>query len=390
MPLSQPAWTWIKLKTRNQKKRKPEVNNPGTTTKKTALHDWHKNAGARIIEFAGFEMPVWYTSLNEEHRLVRTSAGAFDLSHMGEFFFRGPEALDRIQWLTSNNAAKLRVGQAQYTLVTNERGGIRDDVIVYHTDEDEYMMVANAANVDKIKDHIIEQFSADVFEDRSDDITLVALQGPKAAEILGKLIPEDLSEYKPFSVIRTKFNNNIPLTIARTGYTGEDGFELFVENKHAYSLWEAVLGTGGDDVGPVGLGARDTLRLEVCYSLYGNEIGEDSNPFAARVGWVVKFKKPDYLGMEALKAMKKDPMKEKLVGFEVGPGPVPRHGMKVLHGGNEVGIVTSGCLSPMSEERIALAFVPTELSEIGTEFEIEQRGRLSSATIVELPFYNRP
>ncbi len=342
-----------------------------------------------MIEFAGFVMPVWYTSINEEHRKVRTSAGAFDLSHMGEFFFKGPEALDRIQYLTSNNAARVKVGQAQYTLITNERGGIRDDVIVYHVSEDNWMMVVNAANVRKIKAHIAEVFSSDVFEDRSDDTTLVALQGPKAAEILGKLIPEDPAEIKPFSVWKTKVGD-LPLTIARTGYTGEDGFELFTENEYALALWDAVLETGGDDVAPVGLGARDTLRLEVCYSLYGNEIGEDSNPFAAKLGWVVKLKKGDFLGREALQELKAAPMTEKLVGLEVGPGPVPRHGLKVLKDGNEVGVITSGCLSPMSGERIALAYVPVELTETGTKLQVEQRGRISEAVVAEIPFYKRP
>ncbi len=364
------------------------MDSQGTSPKKTALYNWHNEAGARIIEFAGFLMPVWYTSLNEEHRKVRTSAGAFDLSHMGEFFFRGPEALDRIQWLTSNNAAKLDVGRAQYTLVTNERGGIRDDVIVYHVGEEEYMMVVNAANVDKIHQHVIEQFSADAFEDRSDEITLVALQGRKAAEILSKLIPDDLSGYKPFSVIRTKLGD-VPLIVARTGYTGEDGFELFVENADAYALWEAVLEAGGDDVAPVGLGARDTLRLEVCYSLYGNEIGEDSNPFAANLGWVVKLKKGDYLGREAIEKMKKTPLKERITGLVLDPGPVPRHGMSVYHDGKEVGHVTSGCLSPMDGRRIALAYMPVELGEIGTRVEVGTAGRRSGATVVEMPFYKR-
>ena len=365
------------------------MDNPVTSSKRTALFDWHRKAGARIIEFAGFEMPVWYSSINDEHRKVRTSAGAFDLSHMGEFFFYGPEALDRIQYLTSNNASKLAVGQAQYTLVTNENGGIRDDVIVYHVGDDEWMMVVNAANVAKIKAHIGQVFSPDVFEDRSDDITLVALQGPKAAEILGKIIPDDLSVRLPFSVWRTKAED-IPLLIARTGYTGEDGFELFVENPYAMKLWETVLKTGGNDVAPIGLGARDTLRLEVCYSLYGNEIGEDSNPFAARLGWVIKLKKGDFLGRDVLVKMKDTPFVKELVGFEVGPGPVPRHGLKVLMGGREVGQVTSGCLSPMNGKRIALAYVPSELAKIGTEFQIEQMGRISKAVVTEIPFYKRP
>lgn len=357
--------------------------------KRTALYNWHNEAGARIIEFAGFEMPVWYTSVMEEHRKVRESAGAFDLSHMGEFFFTGPEALDRIQWLTSNNASKLKTGRAQYTLVTNERGGIRDDVIVYHVGDDKWMMVANAANVDKIREHITEQFSADVFEDRSDEITLVALQGRKAPDILGKLIPEDLSKYKPFSVIVTKMGD-VPLTVARTGYTGEDGFELFVENEHALKLWESVLDAGGDDVAPIGLGARDTLRLEVCFSLYGNEIDEDSNPYAANLGWVVKLKKGDFLGRDAIVAMKEAPLTEKLAGLEVEPGPVPRHGMNVFSDGKEVGRVTSGCLSPMDGRRIALAYMPVELTEIGTEVEVGTESRKSGAKVVETPFYKRP
>jgi len=365
------------------------VDNPVMSSKRTALFNWHVEAGARIIEFAGFQMPVWYTSINEEHRKVRLSAGAFDLSHMGEFFFRGPKALDHIQWLTSNNAAKLQVGEAQYTLVTNRKGGIRDDVIVYHVGEDEWMMVVNAANVDKIRDHVIDQFSTDAFEDRSDEITLVALQGPKAAHILSKLISTDLSSYRPFSLFRTKLGD-APLTIARTGYTGEDGFELFVENQYARALWEAVLEAGGDDVAPIGLAARDTLRLEVCYSLYGNEIGEDSNPFAARLGWVIKLKKGEFLGSDAIKAMKDAPLKDVLAGLEGDPGPVPRHGMKVYHDHKEVGIVTSGCLSPMTGKRIALAYVPSELGQIGTRFEIGQENRKSGATVVEIPFYKRP
>jgi aminomethyltransferase len=341
-----------------------------------------------MIEFAGFMMPVWYTSLNDEHRKVRESAGIFDLTHMGEFFFRGPEALDRIQWLTSNDASKLEVGKAQYTLVTNERGGIRDDVIVYHTGDEEYMVVVNAANVAKIKAHIGEVFSPDVFEDRSDEITLVALQGPKAAEILGKLIPDDLTKYPPFGVFKTKIGK-MPLTVARTGYTGEDGFELFVDNSDAVELWTTLLKTGGDSILPIGLGARDTLRLEVCYSLYGNEIGEDSNPFAARVGWVVKLKKGDFLGRDALVKMKNAGSDVQLAGLESDPGPVPRHGLKVFKGGKEVGLVTSGCLSPMDGRRIALAFLPNELAALGTRVEIDQRGRITGATVVEIPFYKR-
>ncbi len=358
------------------------------TPSRTALYDWHYNKGAKLIEFAGFEMPVWYSSLNDEHRQVRYSAGAFDLSHMGELFFEGTNALDNIQWLTSNNARKLAVGQAQYTLITNENGGIRDDVIVYRIKEHEYMMVVNAANADKIRQHITEKLSASAFTDRSDDISLVALQGPKAADILSELLKMDLSGYGPFSVFESKLGE-APITIARTGYTGEDGFEIFTDNSFVYLLWEAILGTGGDLVGPIGLGARDTLRLEVCYSLYGNEIGEESNPYAAHLGWVIKFKKPEFLGMEALREMKKAPREHTLVGLEVGRGPVPRHGMGVYNLDDMVGKVTSGCLSPMDGRRIALAYVPSELKETGTELKIGGENRKSEAKVVEIPFYKR-
>ena len=356
--------------------------------KTTALYHWHRDHGARIIEFAGFEMPVWYTSINEEHRMVRTKAGVFDLTHMGELFFRGPKALDHIQRLTTNNAAKLEVGEAQYSLMPNAKGGLRDDVIVYHVGPEEYMVVVNAANHDKIVGHIAEQLGRDVFEDRSDDIFLIALQGPLAAVILGKLIPENLENFKPFAVFKTKIGD-APATIARTGYTGEDGFEIFIKNEYALPVWEAILKTGGENVAPIGLGARDTLRLEPCYSLYGNEIDEDCNPWAARVGWVIKLKKGDFIGREALAKMKDEVPKEQLVGLEQLSGPVPRHGLDVFQNGTKVGRLTSGCLSPMTGKRIALAYVPPLLTAIGTNLEIEQRGRFSPATVVEIPFYKR-
>jgi aminomethyltransferase len=364
------------------------VDKAVTLPKQTALYTWHRDAGARMIEFAGFEMPVWYTSINDEHRMVRTKAGIFDLTHMGELFFRGPEALDRIQHLTTNNAAKLEVGEAQYSLVPNFHGGLRDDVIVYHTGPEEYMVVVNAANHAKIVGWVIEQFGESAFTDESDEIFLIALQGPLAATILGKLIPEDLTKYKPFSVFKTKIEGK-PVTIARTGYTGEDGFEIFSSNADARLIWETLLKTGGEDIAPIGLGARDTLRLEVCYSLYGNEIDENCNPWAARVGWVIKLKKGDFIGREALAKMKEEPFKEVLVGLIQDSGPVPRHGLDVFHNGSKVGRVTSGCLSPMLNQRIALAYVPPSLSEIGTTVQIEQRGRLSDAKVVEIPFYKK-
>jgi aminomethyltransferase len=262
-------------------------------------------------------------------------------------------------------------------------------VIVYHTGDEEYMVVVNAANHAKIAAWVTEQLGPGTFTDESDDIFLIALQGPKAAWILGQLIPEDLTGYKPFSVFKAKIDGR-PVTIARTGYTGEDGFEIFSSNDDALPIWKALLKTGGDDVGPIGLGARDTLRLEVCYSLYGNEIDEECNPWAARVGWVIKLKKGDFNGRDALTKMKEEPAKEVLVGLIQDSGPVPRHGLDVYKDGKKVGRVTSGCLSPMLNQRIALAYVPQELSAMGSIMQIEQKSRMSDAKVVEIPFYTRP
>lgn len=342
-----------------------------------------------MIEFAGYEMPVWYSSQTEEHMAVRNSAGAFDLSHMGELFFRGPGAFDVLQKLTTNNVKKLTPGKAHYSTILNDQGGIRDDVIVYMTGEDEYMMVVNAANQVKIDGWIKEKFGPDVFENRSYEVALMALQGPKAQSILDRVFEADHTELPYFGVKVFEWKG-IPITIARTGYTGEDGFEIFTANEHAKPVWDRLFEVGGGELKPVGLGARDTLRLEVCYSLYGNELGEDINPYEAGLGWVVKLKKGEFIGSEKLGQIKEAGLKRKIMGMVVDSGPVPRHNDKLFKGDDEVGVVTSGCRSPVSNEKIAMGYLPaTGRFEPGVEVNVEIHNRRFSAKIVETPFYKK-
>ncbi len=356
---------------------------------RTPLNDVHKDLGARMIEFAGYEMPVWYTSQTEEHMQVRKSAGAFDLTHMGELFFTTPDALDVLQKLTTNDVSKLKTGQAQYSTILNDHAGIRDDIIVYRIGDDEYMMVVNAANQVKINGWIIEKFGQDVFVNRSYEIALTALQGPKAQEILDKALESDFTSLEYFGCMKTSWKG-IPITIARTGYTGEDGFEIFTSNENARAVWDRLFDVGRADLKPIGLGARDTLRLEVCYSLYGNELEEDINPLEAGLGWVVKMKKGDFIGSVDLKAIKKAGLKRKIRGIVAGSGPVPRHGNKLFVDTKEVGYVTSGCLSPVRNDKIALCYLPdTAEFDIGTSLEIVIHDKRFPATVVETPFYKR-
>ena len=359
------------------------------TIRKTPLDQIHRGLGARMIEFAGYEMPVWYTSQIDEHLAVRKYAGVFDLTHMGELFFRGPGAKDVLQKLTTNNVAKLNPGQAQYSVILNKNAGIRDDVIVYRVGEENYMMVVNAANQIKIDGWVKENFGADVFENLSYEYALVALQGPKAQSILDKAFESDYTGLEYFGVMTFDWRN-IPIILARTGYTGEDGFEIIIRNQYAEAIWNRLFEAGGEGLKPVGLGARDTLRLEVCYSLYGNELEEDINPLEAGLGWVVKLKKGDFIGREKLQEIKDAGLKRKIRGMASKTGPVPRHGNKLFKGDKEVGYVTSGCLSPVRNDKIALGYLPdSEGLEPGDVIDIEMHNRRFSVKIVETPFYKR-
>ncbi len=364
------------------------MGNP-SIIRKSPLDEIHRKLGARMIEFAGYEMPVWYTSQIDEHLAVRNYAGVFDLTHMGELFFRGPGALDVLQKLTTNDVAKLKPGQAQYSTILNDNAGIRDDVIVYRYSEPDYMMVVNAANQVKIDGWIKEKFGPDVFENLSYEYALVAIQGPQAQHILDKAFESDHSGLEYFGVMTFTWRD-IPVILARTGYTGEDGFEIIIRNPHAEAVWNRLFEVGGDKMLPAGLGARDTLRLEVCYSLYGNELEEDINPYEAGLGWVVKLKKGDFIGSDKLKEIKKAGIQRKIRGMVVDSGPVPRHGYKLFREGKQVGYVTSGCLSPVRNDKIALGYLPnTGDYEPGGEVDIEIHGKMFKAKIVETPFYKR-
>ncbi|HEY6958001.1 MAG TPA: glycine cleavage system aminomethyltransferase GcvT [Candidatus Limnocylindria bacterium] len=354
----------------------------------TPLYEKHLALGGKMVPFAGYEMPIQYPmGIVGEHRAVRGAAGLFDLSHMGEFYFSGPKAGAAIDAMVSSDIAGLEVGQARYGLLTNEKGTIVDDVIVYRLAPERYMMVVNAANIEKDASHVRAHLPTGVpFEDRSLETALIAIQGPKAAEILGRLVPA-VRSLAGFGVTSADVAG-AKATIARTGYTGEDGFEVFVANADAGRVWDALLAAGKDDgLVPIGLGARDTLRLESRYSLYGNEIDETTGPIEAGLGWTCKLDKA-FVGRDTIAAVKEAGPDQRIVGLVVDGG-VARHGHEVTQDGKRVGRVTSGTFGPTVGKNIALAYVPTRLSKVGTALAVRIRERDVPATVVKTPFYKR-
>ncbi|MBP2018423.1 aminomethyltransferase [Symbiobacterium terraclitae] len=367
--------------------------------KRTPLYELHQKLGARMVPFGGWEMPVQYAGVIEEHRAVRQAAGLFDVSHMGEFEISGPQALDLIQLVSTNNAAKLAVGEVQYSLMCYENGTVVDDILVYRLGEHRYWLVVNAGNTQKDWEWInVARERAGLrnleLVNRSDEIALLALQGPKAEEILQPLAPGAvLSEMAPFTHKMGVTVAGVPtLVLSRTGYTGEDGFEIYVKAGDAAALWEALLEAGEDEgLLPCGLGARDTLRFEAKLPLYGHEISDQHNPLEAGLGFAVKLKKGvDFIGREALAQIKERGLTRKLVGIEMIDRGIPRQGYPVAVGGQTVGEVTTGSFSPTLEKNIGLAYVPVEHSEVGTEVEVIIRGRALKARVVETPFYRSP
>jgi aminomethyltransferase len=356
--------------------------------RRTPLFAEHHALGARMVPFAGYEMPIQYTGIIAEHRAVREAAGLFDLSHMGEFHFDGPKARGAVDRLVSSDIAGLEVGQARYGLLCNERGTIVDDVIVYRTGADQLLMVVNAANIAKDEAHIRSQLPKDVgFVDRSADTALIAVQGPRAADIVVKVAGGSAAALPPFGV-KSARAAGAEATIARTGYTGEDGFEVFVANGDAARVWQALLVAGrGEGIVPVGLGARDTLRLEARFSLYGNDIDETTGPIEAGLGWTCELDK-EFIGRGAIAKQKADGPRRRIVGLVV-EGGVARHGHDVTSGGKAVGTVTSGTFGPTVAQNIALAYVPTELSKVGTALAVRIREKDVPATVVKTPFYKR-
>jgi len=357
--------------------------------KRTPLYDEHVAAGAKLVPFAGYEMPVQYpTGIIAEHQAVRAGAGLFDVSHMGEIEIRGPQALDLVQYITTNDASKLIVGQAQYSVICREDGGCIDDCIVYRFD-DMYMIVVNASNRDKDRDwmiHHADRFDAEV-SDKSDETALIALQGPRAQKILAQLTNAALEDIKYYH-FATGDVRGIPAVISRTGYTGEDGFELYIGNDDAARLWRMLMEAGAvDGLIPSGLGARDSLRLEMGYALYGNDIDDRHTPLEAGLGWVVKLDNADFLGKAALVKQKETGLRQRLAGFMLKERGFPRHGYEIRYNGEPAGEVTSGTVSPSLEQGVGLAYVPVEAAKPGTALDVMVRDKAVPAEVARAPFY---
>ncbi len=355
--------------------------------KRTPLYNVHAALGAKLVPFAGFEMPVQYpTGITAEHRAVREKAGLFDVSHMGEFIVRGPQAVDFVNHVTTNDVAALKPGQAQYSTILREDGTIVDDCLVYRAD-DRVLMVVNGSNIAKDFAHISQY--ADGFEatleDISDKIALLALQGPQAAKLLQQHTSTDLSRIKYYEFITGKVAGVDKVYISRTGYTGEDGFELYFPAEHAEKIWNGLTASG--EVTPAGLGARDSLRLEMGMALYGNDLDDTTTPLEASLGWLVKMKKGDFVGRDALARQKEQGLKRKLVGFTTAERAFPRHGYPVYVNGKSSGQVRSGTLSPTLGIPIGTAYVPPESAAEGSPLEIEIRGKRVPASVQKMPFY---
>jgi aminomethyltransferase len=353
---------------------------------RTPLYAWHSGHGARLVEFGGWDMPVQYTGIVEEHQAVRGAAGIFDISHMGRLFFSGPDALAWIQQVYTNNAATLKDGQVRYGLVCNTQGGIRDDVLVYRLG-DGYAMVVNASNRAKIvawlQEHRGQRQAS--FEDRTTATCMVAVQGPTALAMCRGLTAADAGQLGYYFAVSTTWQGR-PCLLSRTGYTGEDGVELVVDAAHAVELWEELVKRGAR---PCGLGARDTLRLEAAMPLYGHELTEDIDPLQAGLGWAVKLDKGDFLGREALLRRQQDPSRRVRVGLELEGKRIAREGAGVLADDRPVGVVTSGTFAPTVSRAIAMAYVDPDHSAVGTGLQVDVRGKKELARVVALPFYRR-
>jgi aminomethyltransferase len=357
--------------------------------RQTPLYEAHKKLGARIVDFAGWQMPVQYSSVISEHEAVRTAAGLFDVSHMGEIEFAGKGALESANALITNDLARCADGQACYAGLLNERGGFVDDVVAYRFSPERILICVNASNREKDFAWMQKHARGVTPKDRGDDYAQLALQGPKAAAVLGRLTRVDLS---PLANYRFTVGTvaNAECIVARTGYTGEDGFELYCSPQDAERLWFAILETGkAEGVLPAGLGARDSLRTEMKYALYGNDIDDDHTPLEAGLGWIVKLDKQDFVGKAALVKQKTEGVRRKLVGFELTGAGIPRHGYPILKDGQRVGEVTSGTMGPTVKKPIGMGYVPSELAGEASTFDVEIRGRPVAARVVKTPFLKK-
>ena len=359
--------------------------------KDTALSAIHAALGAKMVPFAGYNMPVSYQGINIEHQTVREKVGVFDVSHMGEFFVTGPNALSLIQRVCSNDASKLEDGEAQYSCFPNEDGGVVDDLIVYRIAAEKWLLVVNASNIDKdwawINAHNTMEAS---LENSSDHYSLLAIQGPKAIQAMQSLTQENLSAIKFYTFKINTFAGVENVIISATGYTGSGGFEIYCKNTQVAKIWTKVLEAGADwGIQPIGLAARDTLRLEMGYCLYGNDIDDTTSPLEAGLGWITKFNK-DFINSESLKKQKELGVSNTLVGFELSQRGIPRQGYAIVDAqGNSIGRVTSGTMSPSMGKGIGLGYVPMALKEVGSQIHIQIRNKIVPAMVVKLPFYKK-
>ncbi|GAA4270309.1 glycine cleavage system aminomethyltransferase GcvT [Hyunsoonleella aestuarii] len=357
--------------------------------KNTALNETHIALGAKMVPFAGYNMPVQYEGVNIEHQTVREAVGVFDVSHMGEFLIEGEYALDLIQKVSSNDASKLAIGKAQYSCLPNDDGGIVDDLIIYKIKEDTYLLVVNASNIEKDWNWIQSKNDVEAtMRNLSEDYSLLAIQGPKAVEAMQSLSSHDLSAIKFYNFVVGDFAGIDHVIISATGYTGSGGFEIYCKNSEVKQIWDKILEAGTDfGIKPIGLAARDTLRLEMGYCLYGNDIDDTTSPIEAGLSWITKFTK-NFTNSEALKAEKEHGAERKLVAFELDDRGIPRHGYDIVDGnGNKIGNVTSGTMSPSLGKGIGLGYVPTIFSQVGSKINIQVRKKAIPATVVKLPFY---
>ncbi len=359
--------------------------------KNTALIHLHESLGAKILPFAGYNMPILYEGVNVEHEVVRNSVGVFDVSHMGEFLLTGENALALIQKVTSNDASTLTIGRAQYSCLPNNNGGIVDDLLVYKMKEDQYLLVVNASNIDKDWDWISLQNDLGVeMKNLSDDYSLLAIQGPKAVKAMQSLSSIDLSSIEYYHFVIGDFAGINDVIISATGYTGSGGFEIYCKNDEVESIWNKVFEAGaGFGIKPIGLAARDTLRLEMGFCLYGNDINDTTSPIEAGLSWITKFNK-EFTNSANLKKQKEEGVSKKLVAFEMQERSVPRHDYEIVDStGNIIGIVTSGTMSPSMNVGIGMGYVTTENSKIDSEIFIRIRKNDVPAKIVKLPFYKK-
>jgi aminomethyltransferase len=365
---------------------------PAEPSLKTALHDWHEAHGGRLVEFGGWSMPIQYSTIVEEHHAVRNRVGLFDISHMGRLMFSGPDVLPWIERVTTNHAAKLVPGQIQYSLMVDQAGGVIDDILVYHAPDDGYSIVCNASNREKVVAQLLAHKVGGPETQLLDwtlATTMIAVQGPRAQAVLQPLCDVPLAEIGYYrattgSVLSAK------CLISRTGYTGEDGFEISFAEEMAVQIWEALLNAGRlEGIVPCGLGARDTLRFEAAMPLYGHEMDETVNPYAAGLGWAVKLNKGDFVGREALVTYKANPGRKR-VGLALEGKRIARQGAPVLADGRPVGVVTSGTFSPTLRRTLAMALVEPTVAEVGTPLTVDVRGHAEPAAVVPMPFYRTP